>query len=77
MAKKVRFVEPAKVYRMIKDELDAAYFEVMSKGDLIDRGQLKSFEENLKRGDSSRFILQEINRRDRAVGNGRRRCPVR
>jgi dTDP-4-amino-4,6-dideoxygalactose transaminase len=47
MAIKVRFVEPAKVYRMIKDELDAAYFEVMSKGDLIDRGQLKQFEENL------------------------------
>jgi len=32
---------------MIKDELDAAYFEIMSNGDLIDRGQLKSFEENL------------------------------
>jgi dTDP-4-amino-4,6-dideoxygalactose transaminase len=47
MSKKVRFVQPAKVYRMIKDELDTAYFEVMSKGDLIDRGQLKSFEENL------------------------------
>ncbi len=44
---KVRFVEPVKVYNMIKDDLDAAYFEVMSKGDLIDRGQLKSFEENL------------------------------
>ena len=44
---KVKFVEPAKVYRMIKKELDAAYFEVMSKGDLIDRGQLKSFENNL------------------------------
>lgn len=47
MAYKVRFVEPAKVYQMIKDEIDAAYFEVMSRGDLIDRGQLKSFEENL------------------------------
>lgn len=45
--RKIRFVEPAKVYRMIKDELDAAYFDVMSKGDLIDRGQLRSFEENL------------------------------
>lgn len=43
----MRFVEPAKLYYMIKDELDAAYFEVMSKGDLIDRQQLKSFEENL------------------------------
>ena len=47
MTIKVKFVEPAKVYRMIKDELDAAYFEVMGKGDLIDRGQLKSFENNL------------------------------
>ncbi len=44
---KVRFVEPAKVYGMIKPELDRAYFEVMSKGDLIDRGQLRSFEKNL------------------------------
>jgi len=43
----IRFVEPAKVYRMIKDELDAAYFDVMTKGDLIDRGQLRQFEENL------------------------------
>ncbi len=47
MIRKIRFVEPAKLYLMIKDELDAAYFEVMSKGDLIDRGQLKRFEENL------------------------------
>ncbi|MFA4902772.1 MAG: DegT/DnrJ/EryC1/StrS family aminotransferase [Desulfobaccales bacterium] len=47
MAYRVKFVDPAKVYRMIKAELDAAYFEVMSKGDLIDRGQLKGFEENL------------------------------
>jgi len=47
MMRKVKFVEPAKVYQMIKEELDNAYFEVMNKGDLIDRGQLKSFEENL------------------------------
>jgi len=32
---------------MIKDEIDAAYFEVMSRGDLIDREHLKRFEENL------------------------------
>lgn len=44
---KVPFVEPAKVYRMLKDELDAAYLEVMTKGDYIDRNQLKSFEQNL------------------------------
>ncbi len=45
--RKVKFVEPAKLYGMIKEELDAAYFEVMSKGDLIDRGQLRAFEEHL------------------------------
>jgi dTDP-4-amino-4,6-dideoxygalactose transaminase len=47
MIDKVRFVDPGRLYRMIKEELDAAYFEVMSQGDLIDRGQLKKFEENL------------------------------
>lgn len=47
MGYKVRFVEPGRNYRMIRDEIDAAYFEVMSNGDLIDRGQLKRFEENL------------------------------
>jgi len=47
MAYEVKFVEPAKLYRMIKDELNTAYFEVMNKGDLIDRGQLRQFEENL------------------------------
>ena len=47
MSYKVRFVNPVKNYQMIKDEIDQAYFEVMSKGDLIDRDQLKSFEENL------------------------------
>ena len=44
---RVRFVEPVKVYKMIKDEIDSAYFDVMSNGDLIDRAQLRSFEENL------------------------------
>lgn len=47
MGYKVRFVEPVKVYQMLKGELDGAYFEVMTKGDLIDRQQLKSFERNL------------------------------
>lgn len=47
MAYKVPFVEPARVYHMIKGKLDAAYFEVMSKGDLIDRHQLRQFEKNL------------------------------
>ncbi len=47
MQRKIRFVDPSRLYQMIKPELDAAYFEVMTKGDLIDRGQLKQFEENL------------------------------
>ena len=47
MMRKVKFVNPVRNYEMIKVEIDAAYFEVMSKGDLIDRGQLLSFEKNL------------------------------
>ncbi len=47
MACKVRFVDPTRTYAELKDELDAAYFAVMEKGDLVDRGQLKSFEKNL------------------------------
>lgn len=57
MAKKVPFVEPVKIYEMIKDELDQAYFEVMSKGDLIDRGQLKSFEENLAKFVGTKYAV--------------------
>ena len=57
MAYKVPFVEPAKVYKMIKNELDAAYFEVMSKGDLIDRGQLRQFEENLAKFVGTRYAV--------------------
>ncbi len=47
MGYKVRFVDPARNYRMIKEEIDKAYFEVMSKGDLIDRQHLRDFEANL------------------------------
>ncbi len=47
MTYRVKFVDPGKNYQMIKNEIDAAYFEVMSKGDLIDRDQLKQFEKNL------------------------------
>ena len=57
MPSKVHFVNPAKLYRMLKPELDAAYFEVMEKGDLIDRGQLKSFEENLARFVGTRYAV--------------------
>jgi len=57
MMRKVKFVEPAKVYQMIKEELDNAYFEVMNKGDLIDRGQLKSFEENLAKFVGTKYAV--------------------
>lgn len=45
--RRVRFVDPGRLYASLKPELDAAYFEVMTKGDLIDRQQLQRFEENL------------------------------
>jgi dTDP-4-amino-4,6-dideoxygalactose transaminase len=57
MGYKVRFVNPARNYEMIKDEIDRAYFEVMSKGDLIDRGQLRSFEENLAKFVGTRYAV--------------------
>ncbi len=47
MGNKVSFVNPGRSYLLIKDEIDAAYFDVMSTGNLIDREHLKSFEENL------------------------------
>ncbi len=47
MPQRIPFVAPSRVYAKLKKELDAAYFEVMSKGDLIDRKHLKLFESNL------------------------------
>jgi dTDP-4-amino-4,6-dideoxygalactose transaminase len=57
MVRKVRFVDPVKVYHMIKDEIDAAYLDVMENGDLIDRGQLKSFEENLAKFVGTKYAV--------------------
>lgn len=57
MRRKVPFVNPVKNYHMIKGEIDQAYFDVMSKGDLIDRGQLKSFEENLAKFVGTQFAV--------------------
>jgi len=47
MGYRVPFVNPAVSYRLIKNEIDAAYADVMSRGDLIDRGHLKRFEQCL------------------------------
>jgi dTDP-4-amino-4,6-dideoxygalactose transaminase len=55
--RKIRFVDPGKNYLMIKEEIDKAYFEVMTKGDLIDRGQLRSFEENLAKFVGTKYAV--------------------
>ena len=57
MSYKVPFVEPGKLYQNLKNELDQAYFEVMSKGDLIDRSQLRSFEENLAKFVGTKYAV--------------------
>jgi dTDP-4-amino-4,6-dideoxygalactose transaminase len=57
MVYKVPFVDPKKNYQMIKDEIDAAYFDVMNKGDLIDRGHLKAFEKNLAEFVGTRYAV--------------------
>lgn len=57
MSYKVRFVDPGKNYLMIKDEIDKAYFEVMTRGDLIDRGQLKSFENNMAKFVGTKYAV--------------------
>jgi dTDP-4-amino-4,6-dideoxygalactose transaminase len=42
---------------MIKDEIDRAYFEVMTRGDLIDRDQLRSFERNLAKFVGTKYAI--------------------
>jgi len=43
----VRFVDPGKNYKKIKGEIDAVFVDVLSKGNLIMREELESFEKNL------------------------------
>ncbi len=57
MEYRVRFVNPGKNYQLIKSEIDRAYFEVMEKGDLIDRGQLKAFEANLAKFVGTKYAV--------------------
>lgn len=47
MNTRVRFVNPQRGYQLLKAELDSAYFDVMTNGQLIDRDHLRRFEENL------------------------------
>jgi len=53
----VPFVKPSRIYQMLKTELDAAYWDVMSKGELIDRDHLKSFEKNLAEFVGTRYAI--------------------
>lgn len=57
MIDKVRFVNPQRAYQRIRKEIDAAYFEVMENGDLIDRGHLKHFEENLAKFVGTKYAV--------------------
>ncbi|HRS17181.1 MAG TPA: DegT/DnrJ/EryC1/StrS family aminotransferase [Thermoanaerobaculaceae bacterium] len=50
-------MNPAKNYRMIKDEIDAAYFDVVSNGELIDRRHLRRFEENLAKFVGTKYAV--------------------
>jgi dTDP-4-amino-4,6-dideoxygalactose transaminase len=56
-SQRVRFVNPGKLYAMLKTELDEAYFQVMSTGNLIDRQQLWDFEENLARFVGTKYAV--------------------
>jgi dTDP-4-amino-4,6-dideoxygalactose transaminase len=57
MAYRVRFVNPQRAYQLIKPEIDAAYFDVMTNGELIDRRHLQAFEENLARFVGTRYAV--------------------
>jgi dTDP-4-amino-4,6-dideoxygalactose transaminase len=47
MSYKVRFVNPQEHYRRLKLEIDETFEDVLSRGDLIYRDDLKEFEEHL------------------------------
>src|SRR5260370_28198087 len=47
MPYRVRFVKPDEHYGRLKREIDDALFTCLSKGDLVNRRQLKEFEEHL------------------------------
>lgn len=57
MKRRVPFVNPAKNYQMLKNEIDEVYFNVMSKGDLIDREHLHLFEKNLAKFVGTKYAI--------------------
>lgn len=57
VGRRVRFVEPGKLYQQLKKELDDVYFDVMSTGQLIDRHHLKNFETNLAKFVGTKYAV--------------------
>jgi dTDP-4-amino-4,6-dideoxygalactose transaminase len=53
----VKFVNPGRLYQMLKTELDAAYFDVMNKGALIDQAHLKTFETELAQFVGTKYAI--------------------
>lgn len=54
---KVKFVSPVRVYNMLKNELDAAYFDVMNKGALINQQHLQNFEAHLAKFVGTKYAV--------------------
>ena len=78
MTRQIRFVDPVKNYHMIKDEIDAAYFDIMERGDYINRRDLQQFEENLAAfvgtkyavGTNSGYDALHLSLRAAGIGSG-------
>ncbi len=78
MELKVPFVDPKSGYLSIKNEIDAAYFDVISNGQLIDRKHLKDFENHLAQfvgtkyavGLNSGYDALQLSLRAAGIGHG-------
>ena len=57
MGYKVRFVEPDVHYRRIKQEIDSAIQDVLARGDLVYRDQLRKFEHDLAAYVGAKFAV--------------------
>lgn len=54
---RVPFVNAARAYERLKPAIDQAYFDVMSRGQLIDRHELREFETNLAAFVGTRYAV--------------------
>jgi len=54
---RVPFVDPREHYRRYKSEIDAAISDTLARGDLVLRGQLRQFEENLAKFVGTRYAV--------------------